>query len=190
MTSRLIESKTAASTIYENVNFELIDKLLHHLKTYKSDAGFQRSKEEYHQRMEDIFYSAIRMDLQMNKQWAYYTIHFPSVHVPDHNGYQTGLPFNGWNMAVDPICGIETCGIVGLVMTPTLFVVGKNNGSGFLDGARVLERSVVMPLGALSKEFEETRRGRNQGDPHQGGKRPNSRSQQGGSQKPRNFLGF
>jgi hypothetical protein len=176
--------------MYENINFELIDKLLHHLKAYKSDSGLCRSKEEYKQKMEDIFYSAIKMDLQMNKQWAYYTIHFPSIYVADHNGYATALPFNSWNMMVDPVCGMESCGAVGLVMTPALFVVGKNSGSGFLDRPRPLEKSVVMPLGALSKEYEEARRVRNQGDPHQGGKSQNSRLQQGGTQKPRNFLGF
>lgn len=124
----------------------------------------------------------------MNKQWAFYTIEMPPIHIFDQNNNQLLVrSFDRNTMAVDPFVGVQECGALGLIMTPTLRVVERSDGSGFLEATKVSEKSVVIPHGALSRFQEESRRERKEVEGYQNGNGGRPRSQQGGPPKPRSF---
>jgi hypothetical protein len=194
MTTRLLESKIKYPEVARTERFDddIVDSTLNALKAIRSDDGRQKSHTDgaYTRKVYEIFYQAIIMDHEMNKQFAFYTIEMPALHVRDHNQVLINSMFDPNTMDVDSAMiradGSVECRYVGLVMTPMLLVCGSKDGDGFVSPPRVLVPSVVMPLGGLSnRQLEDPRRGRRGSDAaHQGGIRQGSQQRQP-SQKPK-----
>lgn len=179
ITARLLESKIKYPEVARTEKFDddIIDSTLNALKAIRSDDGRQKSHTDgaYTRKVYEIFYQAITMDHEMNKQFAFYTIEMPALHTRDHSQNLTNAMFDPNIMEVDSAMiradGSVECKFVGLVMTPMLLVCGSKDGDGFVSSPRVLIPSVVMPLGGLSnRQVEESRRGRRGSDAaHLGG---------------------
>lgn len=194
MTARLLESKIKYPevTLTEKFDGDIVDSTLNALKAIRSDDGRRESHKDgtYARRMYEIFYQAISIDHDMNKQFAFYTVEMPALHCRNHNQELINSMFDPNTMEVDSAMiradGSVECRFVGLVMTPMLLVCGSKDGDGFVSRPRVLVPSVVMPLGGLSnRQHEDPRRGRRGSDAaHQGGIRQGSQQRQP-SQKPK-----
>ncbi|TLD34457.1 hypothetical protein E2P81_ATG04622 [Venturia nashicola] len=128
ITARLLESKIKYPEIARTERFDddIIDSTLNALKAIRSDDGRQKSHTDgaYTRKLYEIFYQAITMDQEMNKQFAFYTIEMPALHVRDHNQNLINALFDATIMEVDTAMiradGSVECRFVGLVLSPML----------------------------------------------------------------------
>jgi hypothetical protein len=126
---------------------------MQYLENFVNQTGKQSWK-ECALKLDQIFKSAIQLDEEMNMEVAYYYLDLPRSKEDPNLHY--GFEFDATTMAVDAIItklgGRVQSKIVGLVITPTLYVHGDGNGAGLLEDPVVLHRSIVMPQHALMKK--------------------------------------
>jgi hypothetical protein len=107
--------------------------------------------------LDHIFKLAVDLDEDMNMEAAYYYLDMPKFNNNPNCRY--GFEFDPRTMSIDPV--ITSWGtdphsrIVGLVITPTLYVQGDEHGEGLLEDSEPLVRSIVMPQFALVKKPRE-----------------------------------
>lgn len=132
----------------------IVGRTLDKLVPFVSNKGLQRGTAERDSRLRSIFVLAVRMDQEINMQFASYFLAIPRS--ADQLRTPFGFLFNSEEMKVDATMAVrdgrEKCDFVGLVVAPTLFVKGDPNGGNFLEPATVLEKCTVMPRSALSRK--------------------------------------
>ena len=129
---------------------DIIGRAWEHLKPCLSKKGFNKGKDVCVDGFEEIMLEAIRIDLEMNTQFAHYILRTapPSW---NHDGRLHGFPFDGLIMKLDPDITSDSReprsrnDIVGLIVSPALLKLGNEYGEGFCSSPVVVEPATVIP---------------------------------------------